>query len=405
MKSGEKIEGKIVKETPADYTIDFKAGGGIFDTRTVLKTDVEKVEKETPDDLAWQSLKNLQAGASSLPATGYEQPMRQLQAFITQYPQSPHAAEAAQALMGFEADKKRVDEGEVKIDGQWLSKDEVQKERYQINGRAIFSYMQELARKGDLVGALNAFDTMEKQYPGASVYPDAATFARALVDKLKATADQMLTSWKTFRAERETATKNLPDAQRLQTAAAQKAEQTQLDLQFEASIKSGVKWPPLQKQHEKTLSTISAKAQTELTRLGNLQVAKMRQSLQLTEQAKAEFGKQNLELAEPTIREATKLWTANELATRLTKEIAAAKSQAKIAATPVRVVAATPVPRATPAPAKTVTAATPAPETPAEQPKNFFTTPRGLGVIGIVVLVVVLGLFKKKKRVTAEHLG
>src|SRR3954466_8019315 len=106
LKSGEKLDGKVVGETPTQYTIDYKAAAGITDTRTVLKTEVEKIEKEQPDEIAWQTLKNLKPGSTSLPATGYDLPIKQLQFFATQFPKSPHVAEAAQAQQAFEEEKK-----------------------------------------------------------------------------------------------------------------------------------------------------------------------------------------------------------------------------------------------------------------------------------------------------------
>jgi hypothetical protein len=410
LKSGEKLDGKVVGETPTQYTIDYKAAAGITDTRTVLKTEVDKIEKEQPDEIAWQTLKNLKPGPTSLPAAGYDLPIRQLQYFTTQFPKSPHAAEAAQAQQAFEEEKKRVDAGEVKINGNWLSKEEVQKERYQINGRAIFSYMQELARKNDLVGALNAFDQLEKSYPGSSAYPDAIDLAKQLVEKLRSTADQTLKNWQVQKKERDDATKNMPDAERAQTAAAQKRQEQQFDAALDAAVKGGTKWPPFQRQHEKTLTTIITKVPTELSRLNALPVAKMRQSIQLSEQGRGELAKHNLDAAENTLKDATKLWPVNELAVRLNKEVAEQKKVAK-AGTPAPAVAtATPAPQATPArPKPTATAAattTPLP-TPVEEPKPFFSTLPGFGVI--VAAVLALGFvyfsYKKKKQAAAHDLG
>jgi hypothetical protein len=177
---------------------------------------------------------------------------------------------------------------------------------------------------------------------------------------------------------------------------------------LDAAVKGGTKWPPLQRQHEKTLTTIISKVQPELTRLNALPVAKMRESIQLSEQGRAELAKHNVEAAETALRDATKLWSVNELAVRLNKEMAEQKKLAK-AATPVPVVAAvTPAARVTPATAKaaaTATASTPLP--PPEEPKSFFTTLPGLGVI--VLAVLVLGFlyfsYKKKKQAAAHDLG
>jgi hypothetical protein len=408
LKSGEKLDGKVVGETPTQYTIDYKASAGITDSRTVLKTDVEKIEKEQPDEIAWQTLKLVKPGAGSLPASGYELPMRQLQYFATQYPLSPHAAEAAQALAAFEEDKKRVDAGEVKIGGKWLSKEEVLKERYQINGRAIYSYMQELAGRKDFVGALNAFDQLEKGYPGSSALPDAIALARQAADKLKTASEQTLKNWLFQKKERDDATKNLPDAQRVQTLEAQKREQAQFDAALDTATKGGAKWPPFQRQHEKTLTSLIGKAQTEMTRLDALPVAKMRQSIQFSEQARAELAKQNLDAAEAALRDATKLWSVNEVAVRLNKEMAELKKVAK-AATPGPVAGVTPAPRVTPATAKTAapaTSTTPLP-TPAEEPKGFFSTLPGYGVILLALLLLGFAYFsfKKKKQAAAHDLG
>jgi hypothetical protein len=113
--------------------IEIKSGG-IVDERTVAKSDVAKVEKASADGVAWQTLKNLQPGANSLPAGQYDRAIVPLRNFVTQFPQSANAPDAQKALTAFEDEKKRVDAGELKLNGKWISKAEVQNERYQING-------------------------------------------------------------------------------------------------------------------------------------------------------------------------------------------------------------------------------------------------------------------------------
>src|SRR4030095_15918877 len=189
LKSGEKLEGKITGETPTQLSIDVQVSAGITDSRTVAKADVLKVEKEQPDEIAWQSFKSLKLGPNSLPAASYDQSIGSLQSFLNQYPNSPHAAEARTLLAPFAEEKKRVQQGEVKLNQKWLSKEEVEKERYQVNAQIILNYMREQSSR-DLIGALNSFDLLEKQYPGARAYPEAVELARRILQTLKAEVDR-----------------------------------------------------------------------------------------------------------------------------------------------------------------------------------------------------------------------
>jgi len=103
LKSGEKLEGKITAETAADVTMEVRVSAGITETRTVPKADVTAVEKDKPDDVAWQPLKNIKSGPNSLPKTAYDPLISALRGFITQHPDSPHVEEAKKALAPLEA--------------------------------------------------------------------------------------------------------------------------------------------------------------------------------------------------------------------------------------------------------------------------------------------------------------
>src|SRR4051794_3823643 len=98
LKGGEKIEGKVVKETDKDLTIEYKASASITDTRVVLKAEVEKVEKESPEKREYQAIKSIKPGANSPPAASYDGAIGRLQSFVNLYPQSAHASEVGQQL-------------------------------------------------------------------------------------------------------------------------------------------------------------------------------------------------------------------------------------------------------------------------------------------------------------------
>ncbi|HYR58275.1 MAG TPA: hypothetical protein VEO95_06595, partial [Chthoniobacteraceae bacterium] len=157
LKTGEKVEGKITAETDTELTILVKVSASITDEQKIPKANIEKIEKEQPDEVAWQPLKNLKPGVNSLPAEQYDAVIRPLQAFVNEFPKSAHLTDASQLLAIFAGEKQRVENGEVRLGEKWLNKDEVGKERYQIGGLLVVQYMRSQRAAGDLIGALNSF--------------------------------------------------------------------------------------------------------------------------------------------------------------------------------------------------------------------------------------------------------
>ena len=460
LKTGERIEAKILNETPTEMTLELQISAGIKDERTVKKADVVKIDRVAPDEADYRAIMNLQPGKNSLLPTQYEGILAALQDFTTKYPESTHIADVQQAATAFLADKKRVDAGAVKLDGGWLSKDEALRQRVQIGGVQYFNTMKNANAAGDAIGALNAFARLEKNFGGAKVLPDAIELARQILPALKPVTERALENQKINEAERLLGIKNAgvspetgggnrskPTAVQLDqakvNAALAKAKQDELiaanqrelakaDAAMAAATAAGL-WPPFAPSSEKCLKAIQAKIPAEIARLEKIPTGPMRESIKLAEKAQTEFTGKDLAAATETLKEVGKLWPQNELGTRLTAQITAAKNPPK--ATPATASTdttpkpgtATPAPKtagATPDPGKpaTASAATPAPPAhpssdsdtaepaspePAEPPKPFFMTVPGAVsiVVGLAVLLAGANIFSKmrQRRSTEEE--
>jgi hypothetical protein len=249
---------------------------------------------------------------------------------------------------------------------------------------------------------MNTFDLIEKNYPGSYAYPDAADLARQITTALKPLADRTLTDAKQRKIERDRATQLASEPEKSQLIAAQKREQEQGDAAVEAADRDKTaKWPPFIANNEKSLTKISTLAGSEQRRIESMPVAKMRQSITLSEKGRTQMA-EDPTAAQDSLRQASSLWSANEVSQRLQKEIAAnlqAANQPKATPAPepaAETAAATPAPGAKPGakpaakPASAPSAAAPAPSTEpevVEEPKPFYTSiPFAIG------LVVVLGI-------------
>src|SRR5687767_622070 len=72
LKSGEKLEGRILNESETELTIEVAVTACIKDERVIKKSDVEKIDKVQPDLEAWNTLKNISLGEESLESIDYQ---------------------------------------------------------------------------------------------------------------------------------------------------------------------------------------------------------------------------------------------------------------------------------------------------------------------------------------------
>lgn len=389
LKDGQKLDGKILNETPTEITVEVKVSAGVSDEMTITRDRIEKIEKEQLDAAAWQAIRNLKSGPNSMLAAQYDAVMRRVQSFVNDYPQSAHLADAKKILAAFAEEKKRVDAGEVRLGEKWLSKEEVEKERYQINAMLAVQHMRGQATAGDLAGALNSFEQIEKSYNGARVYPDAVELAKSTLAALKTAVDRAQQNYQTLQKEFTEGVANAVEPQKSELIAARQRELAQGEAALAAAERSGQKWPPLIARSDKSIAALAQKIPNEQQRLASIEVAKMRESLKLTEQAKAEIEEKKAEAADETLRKATDLWNANELATRLKPEVANLRAMASAAPAP----ADEPEPVAAPvvSDAEKTAASTASDDEPAEpqtDERPFLLTPGG--IITVLVLLGVL---------------
>jgi hypothetical protein len=312
LKGGERVDGKILSETDTELTIEYKVSASIKDERVIKKTDVEKVEKDSPDIEAWAAIKDFRLSEDSLDGPTYLHYISGLKGFVAQFPQSANAANAKTALDTIEAEKKRVDAGEFKFDGKWLSKEEVQKERTQILGGSYLRQMKRLAAAGRFQDAMGVFESLEKAAGGSAAFPDAVEIARRVAISLKQAADAGVLKVRAKTDEEKRTLEKLTEPQRSQTAKDLKYLRDQVEASVATIERSGAKWMPLSPATERSLTALAAKAGTEIVRLNGLPVENMRLSLKEVEKGKAAVAAKDLAAAEAAYGKAGQYWAANE---------------------------------------------------------------------------------------------
>jgi len=182
-------------------------------------------------------------------------------------------------------------------------------------------------------------------------------------------------------------------------------------------VEASGKWPPFINNNEKSLSTLMTHLTREITRIGNLPVDKMRQSLAATETGQQSLTAGDIDAALLALKDANALWPINELAIRLGKEANAQKSLASktpvatpAAGTPAIGAARITTPRPSAAlqaagtPAASTTTSTSAKTASADDTPFFMTLPGAIGiVVGLAVVLVGANVLLKMKKRKAEQ--
>lgn len=397
LKSGDKVEGRILRESTIDVTIEVKISAAVTDERVISKEEVESIERLTEDDIAFQEIKNIKPDpASSLAPATYEQIVTRLKSFENNFPASPHLADVKTNLEAFQAEKTRVDAGEVKFRGTWISKDEAAKMKTQIEADQLFTAMKGQGARGDFSGALNTFERIEKDAKGAVVFPDAVDYAKQVLASMLGQVDRALG----VRTQADADFKRLldlsTDQKKAELMGIAKREQDQFDAALAAAQKAGLKWPPLIPRSRKSLETLRQAIPSEITSLAALPVQKMRDANARIEQAKTAIESKDFTAAESLLKEATTLWPDNESAKQLAVTLTAASA-------PV----ATPTPSATPkhiTTAETADAAASKASAPGEKP-FFLTIPGAMTIVGVVILIAgALALMGRLRKPADEEL-
>ena len=346
LKSGERVEGKIESEDDKAVTIQVQISASISDDRVIPKSDIAKISKTAADEVEYLTIMNLQPGSNSLSSAQYTQIITYLNGFVAKYPTSSHAAEIRQTIIGFEAEKKRVSVGEVKMNGEWLSREQVRIQRVQVGGVFAFENMKSQSASGNFVGALDSFVQIEKTYTGARTYPDAIELAKQVIVQLRPLVETAIINEKFAKEALEKGWKDAGAKDRADMKASYDRDQAQAEASAKSAEQSGG-WPPFRKDSEKCLKALQTKIGTEYTRLLGLQVGTFRESVELSDQASRQIASGQIPEAKVALKEAATLWPANEAAKRLQEELTLVKV---VPATPTPPVPATPTPAATPKP-------------------------------------------------------
>lgn len=246
LKNGTKVEGNILNESPTAIRMKYRLTPKIWDEKDFQMTEIQQVIKQTPQEVELVELKKLLPTADLLPADKYEQLIQdRVRPFINKYQGTPEAKEAEGIASTLQEEKKRVSNGELKMEGRWLSVGEAKGEQYNIQAYKLHDEMKAEMAKSDWVQALRIFDKFAKSrppYTASTYYPAVVADAKTCMEKLGAQLSKMAQEQPALLKQREEGLKKLADGDRERTKAAIDDEKGKWRAQSDAQRRANVRW-------------------------------------------------------------------------------------------------------------------------------------------------------------------
>lgn len=186
LKSGEKIQGTITNEDSTSVTIRTQISESIkiLDNKRIPRTDIAKVEKQTPEDVEAAEVKAMIPADDFLLPSAYTQLIeRGPDKFLAKYPNSRHKADILKVKEELQKERNMAQRGMRKVAGQWLSPLELQANEYNIRAMRRLSQMKKMLGQNRYREALIAFRELEQEGKLSVHYPEALALAREALQK------------------------------------------------------------------------------------------------------------------------------------------------------------------------------------------------------------------------------
>lgn len=164
-KNGERLEGKVLRESEANIVVEVKVTASISHEKTFPRSEVSRIEKEAEDQKAFLALADYVPAPDLLSEDDYKARMDRLEAFLKIYPNSRQERKVKQMLDSLGAELDLVSLGGIKIDGKIITGDRYSANAYEYDALISEKKIKDVVARRDFLTALRMFEKYEASFP------------------------------------------------------------------------------------------------------------------------------------------------------------------------------------------------------------------------------------------------
>jgi hypothetical protein len=287
LKDGTKFEGTILRQEGSDYIIQIQVTKSIKDERRIPKADVVGQVAEKKDETAFLEIAKLVPTPDLLDEKIYAAHSRKIEAFLKEFPKSPKGPEVRKIHDILESERAVIAEGGMKFGGKMMTASERAPKAYALDAGIVAAALKQAVEAGDMLTALRAWSKLETDFPGSTAYRETIPFMVKVMRSHLANVNTTLTGLDARIKNRESGLAGMDANERARSQQAIKEEQDAYLARVAKEKSDGVKWPSLDPFVKVPLEETKRMLDSEIRRLGNLDLANLRNTEQAYEEAYA----------------------------------------------------------------------------------------------------------------------
>lgn len=280
LKNGTKVEGNILEQNAQGVRMKYKLTPKIMDEKIFPMADIAQIIKQRPEEVEVIELRKVLPTDDLMKADAYEQLIQdRLRPFVNKYAGTPEAKEVEGIIAKLQEEKTMVSNGQVKLEGKWLSVKESKAESFNVEAFRILRSMREKAAKQDYVGALREFDLLimpRPAYVASTYYVQAIPEAMEILDKWMAVLDKMSSEQPQLSQARKDGLTKLQEPDLSKTKNAISDEYSKWRAMADAEKRQKIRWTPPYKYELSTIQAAQKDAVAERTRLQSIKLDELK---------------------------------------------------------------------------------------------------------------------------------
>lgn len=281
LKNGTKVEGTILDQNAQGVKMKYRLTPKIMDEKVFPMTEIDKVIKQTPQEVEVVDLRKVMPTADLMKADEYEQMIQdRLRPFVNKYPGTPEAKEVEDIIAKLQEEKTMVSNGQIKLEGKWLSVKESKAEAFNIEAYRIIQTMRAKAAKQDYAAALRDFDRLispPPAYRGSIYYVQVIPEVMTILDKWTSALDKMSAEQPQLDLARKEGLKKLQEPELSKTQNAINDELNKWRAAYEAERRQKLRWTEPYKYDLPSIQNAQKESVQERTRLQNIDLEATKQ--------------------------------------------------------------------------------------------------------------------------------
>ena len=335
LKNGREIKGDIIQNDSSGILIEYFVTPTIKDQKIFSKEEIDRIVATPADDKAFNLLGSRATPPPVLDTSFYDTLIeKKLPDFFKRFPYSRHITELREDMRSLTAERDRVNAGDRRIDGSWITSAQITADPYQAGARISFSEVKLMTQGDDPVASLKAYELLEKNYPGSSVMPDALDLIPNQMDLLQGKINSANQNLPILAKKRQTWIDAAPSDQAKEIKAALEKDDLNAKSTIAGATKDGSKFFPVFPNSKDSLDQLQALLIAEKTRLASLRAIPMRDSINASHDASKLIDIGKLKEAQIQLDNAAKLWPVNAEIPVLKLKLESAEKLAKTGTSP-----------------------------------------------------------------------